>query len=173
MMENIAGFLFRVDPFRDQFGNIVKWYGTNTDIDDLKRAQIRLRQDEEELRRIPDAIPHAIVMMNPDGSSFYANKALLDYTGLSMDEARSADFRTRVFHPEDIERVRESRRSSLILGAPFENEQRVLGKDGKYRWYLHRYNRSVTRKADWCDGTRQELTLMIASDPRSGCATKT
>jgi formate hydrogenlyase transcriptional activator len=133
-------FLFRVDPFRDQFGNIVKWYGTNTDIDDLKRAQIRLRQDEEELRRIPDAIPHAIVMMNPDGSSFYANKALLDYTGLSMDEARSADFRTRVFHPEDIERVRESRRSSLILGAPFENEQRVLGKDGKYRWYLHRYN---------------------------------
>jgi formate hydrogenlyase transcriptional activator len=95
---------------------------------------------EEELRRIPDAIPNAIVMMNPDGSSFYANKALLDYTGLSMDEARSADFRTRVFHPEDIERVRESRRKSIIIGAPFENEQRVLGKDGKYRWYLHRYN---------------------------------
>jgi formate hydrogenlyase transcriptional activator len=23
---------------------------------------------------------------------------------------------------------------------PFENEQRVLGKDGKYRWYLNRYN---------------------------------
>jgi hypothetical protein len=66
-------FLFRVHPFRDQFGNIVKWYGTNTDIDDLKRAQIRLREDEEELRRIPDAIPNAIVMMNPDGSSFYAN----------------------------------------------------------------------------------------------------
>jgi len=133
-------FLFRVDPFRDQFGNIVKWYGTNTDIDDLKRAQIKLREDEEELRRIPDAIPQAIVMMNPDGSSLYANKALLDYTGLSMDEARSADFRTRVFHPEDIERVRESRRNSIIIGAPFENEQRVLGKDGKYRWFLHRYN---------------------------------
>ncbi len=133
-------FLFRVEPFRDEFGSVVKWYGTNTDIDDLKRAHIRLSQDEEELRRIPDAIPHAVVMMNPEGTSLYANQALLDYTGLSLAEARSSDFRSRVFHPEDIERVRESRKNSLVLGAPFENEQRVLGKDGKYRWFLHRYN---------------------------------
>src|SRR5260370_4328059 len=133
-------FLFRVDPFRDQFGNIVKWYATNTDIDDLKRAQVKLLKDEEDLRRIIYAIPQAIVVMDPDGRSIYANRVLLDYTGLSLDDARSEDFRTHVFHPEDIERVRELRRSSLILGAPFENEQRVLGKDGKYRWYLNRYN---------------------------------
>jgi formate hydrogenlyase transcriptional activator len=133
-------FLFRVDPFRDQFGNVVKWYGTNTDIDDLKRAQVKLCEDEEELRRITDAIPQAIVLMDPDGRSLYANKVLLDHTGLLVEDARSANFRTRVFHPEDIERVRESRRNSLSLGAPFENEQRILGKDGKYRWYLHRYN---------------------------------
>ena len=25
-------FLFRVEPLRDAAGNIVKWYGTNTDI---------------------------------------------------------------------------------------------------------------------------------------------
>lgn len=133
-------FLFRADPFRDQEGKVLKWYGTNTDIDDLKRAQIKLREDEEELRRIPDAIPHAVVMMDPDGTNLYANQALLDYTGLSMAEARSSDFRSRVFHPDDIERVRESRQNALLLGRPFENEQRVLGKDGKYRWYLNRYN---------------------------------
>jgi hypothetical protein len=40
-------FLFRTASFRDHFGNIVKWYRTNTDIDDLKRAQVKLRQDEE------------------------------------------------------------------------------------------------------------------------------
>jgi formate hydrogenlyase transcriptional activator len=133
-------FLFRVDPFRDPLGNIVKWYGTNTDIDDLKRAQVKLCEDEEELRRITDAIAQAIVVMDPDGRSIYANKVLLDYTGLTLDEARSADFRTRVFHPEDVERVQESRGDALALGAPFENEQRVLSKDGKYRWFLHRYN---------------------------------
>ena len=35
----------------------------NTDIDDLKRAQEKLRQDEHELRQIVDAIPHAIILV--------------------------------------------------------------------------------------------------------------
>ncbi|MCU1301926.1 MAG: sigma54 specific transcriptional regulator, Fis family [Candidatus Sulfotelmatobacter sp.] len=133
-------FLFRADPFRDQFGKVVKWYGTNTDIDDLKRAQVRLSQEEAEVRRIIDSIAQAIVVMDTEGRCLYANKVLLEYAGLSLDDVQAADFRERVFHTEDIERVRESRRNSITLGIPFENEQRVLGKDGKYRWYLHRYN---------------------------------
>ncbi len=133
-------FLFRFDPFRDQFGRIVKWYCTNTDIDDLKRAQIRLRQDEEELRRITDAIPHAIIVLDPDGRSLYANRVTLDYTGLSLSDAQTEDFRSRVFHPEDIERLQEVRTSALAGGAPFEIEQRALGRDGNYRWFLIRYN---------------------------------
>src|SRR5258708_38865387 len=32
-------FLFRADPLRDESGNIVKWYGTNIDIEDRKRAE--------------------------------------------------------------------------------------------------------------------------------------
>lgn len=133
-------FLFRTAPVRDQSGNIVKWYGTNTDIDDLKRAHLKLRQDEEELRRITDAIPQCIVVLDPDGRSLYGNQVTLDYTGLSLDEARSEDFRARIFHPEDLERLREARRSGLTGGASFEIEQRMLGKDGVYRWFLIRFN---------------------------------
>jgi PAS domain S-box-containing protein len=32
-------FLFRANPARDQTGSIARWYGTNTDIDDRKRAE--------------------------------------------------------------------------------------------------------------------------------------
>jgi formate hydrogenlyase transcriptional activator len=46
----------------------------------------------------------------------------------------------RVIHPEDIERFREVRQNAILNGVPFEGEQRILGKDGKYRWYLLRYN---------------------------------
>src|ERR1035438_2366696 len=72
-------FLFRVEPLRDEFGNIVRWYGTNTDVDDLKQAQVKLRQDEEELRRITDAIPQAIIVLNPDGRTVYANRVTPEY----------------------------------------------------------------------------------------------
>ena len=40
------------------------WYGVSTDIEDLKRAEDKLRQDEEELRRMTDAIPQAIVVLD-------------------------------------------------------------------------------------------------------------
>jgi formate hydrogenlyase transcriptional activator len=64
----------------------------------------------------------------------------LEYTGLSLDDVRADDSRARVFHPDDVQRLREERHEALSGTAPFENEQRALGKDGKYRWFLIRYN---------------------------------
>jgi len=133
-------FLFRAEPLRDESGTIVNWYGTDTDIDDLKRAEAKLRQEEKELRRMTDAIPQIIIILNPDGKAIYANRVALEYTGLSPDEVLADDFRARVFHPDDIQRVREERHKALSRSLPFENEQRARGKDGKYRWFLIRYN---------------------------------
>src|SRR6266550_1877462 len=133
-------FLIRVEPLKDESGEIVKWYGTNTDIDDLKQTEAKLREDERELRRITDAIPQTIVIQDPDGTPVYANQAVLDYTGLTMEDVITSDFRARIFHPEDLERLREERRAALARGLPFEIEQRALRKDGQYRWFLIRYN---------------------------------
>jgi formate hydrogenlyase transcriptional activator len=133
-------FLFRAEPLRDESGNIVNWYGTDTDIEDLKRAEAKLRRDEEELRRMTDAIPQTIIVFNPDGKAIYANRVALEYTGLSLDEVLADDFHARVFHPDDVQRLREERHKALSSSVPFENEQRALGKDGKFRWFLIRYN---------------------------------
>ena len=106
----------------------------------IKRSEEKLRQDKEELRRIVDLIPQQIVVLNPEGKALYANRGSMEYTGLSLDEVRADNFRDRVFHPEDIQRLREQRQNLLAGAIPFENEQRGLGKDGKYRWFLIRYN---------------------------------
>jgi formate hydrogenlyase transcriptional activator len=133
-------FLHRAVPLRDEGGEIIKWYGTATDIEDLKQAEAKLRQDEEELRRITDAIPLSIFVLDPDGRSIYANRVALDYTGMSLDDVVQKNFRERIFHPEDVERLRKSRLASLGSNVPFENEQRARGRDGAYRWFLVRYN---------------------------------
>ena len=39
-------FLLRASPMLDESGSILKWYGTNTDIDDRKRAEEKLRRSE-------------------------------------------------------------------------------------------------------------------------------
>jgi formate hydrogenlyase transcriptional activator len=133
-------FMVRVEPLLNDAGEVTHWYGTNTDIEDLKRAEARLRQDEQELRRIVDAIPQTIVVMSPEGAAVYANRTMLEYTGLAREELFGPDFRSRVFHPDDVTRLQEERRRGLARGVPFELEERVRREDGQYRWFLVRFN---------------------------------
>jgi formate hydrogenlyase transcriptional activator len=133
-------FLVRAVPKLDENGNIVNWFGSNTDIEDRKRAEEKVQQNELELRRIIDAIPQTIIVLNSDGRAIDANRVTLEYTGLSLEEVRAETFRERIFHPEDIQRLCVAQQNALSNGVPFENEQRALGKDGKYRWFLNRYN---------------------------------
>jgi hypothetical protein len=72
--------LFRAEPLRDEAGQIVNWYETDPDIEDLKR--------ESELRRMTDAISQAIVVQRPDGTPIYANQVPLEYTGLTLEASR-------------------------------------------------------------------------------------
>src|SRR6185503_19353399 len=45
-------FLIRAEPFRDESGKIVRWYGTSTDIDDRKKAEEALQSNERNLNLI-------------------------------------------------------------------------------------------------------------------------
>src|SRR2546428_3360842 len=133
-------FLMRVEPLRDETGKIVRWYGACTDIETLKQTEAKLREDERELRRITDLIPQAIVVQDPSGAPIYANQATLDYTGLAAEDVIAPHFRERIFHRDDLERLRDERKAALSRGVPFEIEQRARRKDGQYRWFLIRYN---------------------------------
>ena len=44
-------FLTRVLPLKSAEGQIVQWFGTNTDVHDLKQAEAKIRQDNADLER--------------------------------------------------------------------------------------------------------------------------
>ena len=133
-------FLLRAVPVRDEWGKVIRWYGTSTDIEDRKRAEEKLRQDERELRRITDAIAQPIGVLAPDGSTLYANQMGRDYAGLSLEDIKTTDLPAEILHPDDVERVRNERQRGLSSGESFQVEQRVRRKDGQYRWFLGRFN---------------------------------
>lgn len=139
-------FLFRAEPVRDDHGNIISWYGANTDIEDRKRAESllataaeQIKKSEAELRTVIDAIPQLITAIGADGKFQYANQAVLDYTGLTKEQVMSDRF-AEIFHREDTERLGGKRRASISRGVPFEYERRMRRKDGEYRWLLIQYN---------------------------------
>ena len=130
----------RNPAFAPSYGTALDETVTRTDISDLKPREPKLHNDEDELRRIVDLIPQYILVLDADGIAIFANRQTLDYTGLSLEEVMAVGFRERVFHPGDVERLREERKENLAGTAPFQNEQRVLGRNGRYRWFLIRYN---------------------------------
>ncbi|HXD33322.1 MAG TPA: PAS domain-containing protein, partial [Pyrinomonadaceae bacterium] len=132
-------FLVRYNPLLDDHGRIDRWYATAFDIENQKRAEEALRSAERNLNQIINTIPTHIYVLNTEGSVQYVNQAVMDYTGLSLEDVKQEDYRDRVIHPEDFKRVRAGRAASLKRGAPFITEQRVLGNDGQYRWFLVRY----------------------------------
>jgi len=105
-----------------------------------QRSQEALRKSEAELRRITDVIPQGISVVAVDGRTLYANRVLLEYAGVRLEEVTTPDFRQKVFHPEDVERTQAERQRGLSGEVPFELEQRVRRHDGKYRWFLIRYS---------------------------------
>ena len=132
-------FLYRVNPVRDDQGRIVRWCASGTDIHDRKNAEVRLQERILELKLTIDAIPINIVVLDPGGAVIDVNQMVLDYTGLTTADVRSADFRDRFLHPDDWELTREVRRQGLVSGQPFQLELRSRSKNGEYNWFLMRY----------------------------------
>ena len=87
-----------------------------------------------------NTIPTFIAVCRPDGAILSVNQAALDYHDVSLQDVQKEDFRARFFHPDDMERLRDELREALERPQRFECEYRALGKDGKYRWFLVRYN---------------------------------
>src|SRR5262249_33702792 len=105
---------------------------TDALVDDRQESEEALQTNERNLSLIANVIPTFIHVLRPDGSVLYVNQAVLGYTGLTLKDVRKEDYGARVFHPDDAERLREQRAEALLRPVPFENEQRVLGRDGKY-----------------------------------------
>jgi PAS domain S-box-containing protein len=122
-------FLIRAMPLQDERGNVVKWYGLTCDIEDLKRA-------EDRIRLVINTIPTMVWTLQPDGTVDFVNQRSLDYSGLSL-EKQLAD-PTGAVHPEDLPRVMEKWLADMAAGEPSEDEMRMRRADGQYRWFLVR-----------------------------------
>jgi len=111
-----------------------------SEIAERKRAEEGVRQKEEELRQLIDAIPQQVFVFDANWNPLFANQREREYTGLTREEAQSNDALARVFHPEDLKKLEVSRERMRSGGAPSEMEARIRGKDGQYRWFLIRDN---------------------------------
>jgi len=137
-------FLSRALPIRDEAGEVVRWFGTNTDITEQIEAEKALRELNETLEQrvkaeirerlqIWNVSQDLLVVADLEGKYLSVNPAWTISLGWSEDDlvGRTSQW---LLHPDDRERTL-AEIGHLIAGKKtlrFEN--RVRHKDGSYRW---------------------------------------
>src|ERR1700675_243385 len=124
-------FLFRGSPLRDRSGKVAKWYGTNTDLEERKRAEDALRASEASLLEAQRftrtcSWKHEVL----------SGKVTVSAEGLAMygiepeDHASSVDFYHRRKHPKDRPEVEQAYAAALLRKTDFEADFRIVHPDG-------------------------------------------
>ncbi|MDB5271030.1 MAG: hypothetical protein JWP58_4070 [Hymenobacter sp.] len=129
-------FLSRARPIRDpDTGEVVRWFGTNTDVTELRNLQTQLAASEEEQRIQAESIPQQVWTARPDGTVDFYNHRTAAYVGEPMEKDGAAHWLSFV-HPDDRAHMQERWQAAIASQRYYEAEFRLRRYDGQYRWFL-------------------------------------
>lgn len=105
------------------------------DITERKRAEQALLESEQRFRKMADEAPIMLWMTDAHGKTLYANKAWLDYVGLTLEEyIGQFRFSRNVTHPDDQNLAKETFTECVKKQQPYFQRMRYRRFDGEYRW---------------------------------------
>lgn len=110
-------FLTRVAPILDADGQVLRWFGTNTDIDEQRRSV-------ERTRTLVEATSQAIWTADAEGQVKAPSGSWSQLTGQSWQDMRGAGW-LEAAHPEDRARVAQAWRTAIETGETFSQEFRL------------------------------------------------
>ena len=128
-------FNVRAVPVHDAAGRIVKWYGSNTDIEDLKRAEASAMEAAEQRRLAVEAAGMGAWDWNvKTGALAWSERAFVLF-GVPPGEVPSYERFIAAIHPEDRDRVKAALATALAHPPHrYQCEYRVVRPDGSVRW---------------------------------------
>jgi PAS domain S-box-containing protein len=130
-------FLTRIAPVRNPDGEVVRWYGVNTEITDQLKAEQALGESRGMYAVLTEAMPQMVWSTLPDGYHDFYNAQWYDFTGVPYGSTDGEAW-NGMFHPDDQQRAWARWNHSLQTGEPYEIEYRLRHRSGQYRWTLGR-----------------------------------
>ena len=127
-------FHTRAEPYFNEDGSIYRWYGLNSDIDDLYRSRELLRERELQLNLLTETLPALLWKAAPDGTIVYMNKTATEYCGRTLEQVQQVGWSDLV-HTDDRNQVVAHWTRLLEAGIGADIAFRFVGTDGRYRWF--------------------------------------
>jgi len=122
-------FLIQAMPLRRTGGGIIRWYGTNADIEDLKRAEEEAQTQSSRWEELFEQAPEAIAVLSTDDRIVRVNKEFTRMFGYEPDELSNCLIIDLIVPDALLESARELKRQ-LMDGCRVEVETVRRRKDG-------------------------------------------
>ena len=145
-------FLNRANPLRDKTGRIVKWYGTNIDIENLKRTERRLRQSEAYLAEAQRLSHTGTWAFNETTTLYWSEESYRIWGFDPLQGLPSREAMWQRIHPDDRDWVRQGARDARRQKRDYAVEHRIVLPDGTVR-----YLEATARFLSSGDGERFEV----------------
>lgn len=126
--------LSRAERADDQDG-VPLWYGTATDIHDLKVAERALRESEARFKTLADTAPAMLWVSDARQQRTFSSQGWFERTGQTEEEALGIGWLDAV-HPEDRGRVGGAFLEAAARGTPIQIDYRLRTEGGAYGWAL-------------------------------------
>jgi PAS domain S-box-containing protein len=139
-------FLFRAVPLRNEQGNIVKWYGSSTDIEDRKRAEEELRRSEAKLVEAQRVSQTGSFVWNISTGERVGSKEFFRILGYDQPHSVTFEMVLQRAHPEDRAFVEQAIDRAARAGKDLDYEHRLLMPDGSVK-HVHVVAHAVRSEA--------------------------
>jgi len=120
------------EVIKDESGRVIKIYGTNQDITELKKTEKALKKSEKWFRSVVDTSPSLLVILNAVGEIVYVSPNSEEMTGYTPEEIKENMWRV---HPDEIPRLQELFTNAFARGEGTKSiEYRSIKKNGDEWW---------------------------------------
>jgi len=133
--------------------------GIGRDISAEKKAAKELREVERRFEALSENIPQMVWITDPAGATLYQNGRWYAYTGVSAEQGLGFSWHEFI-HPDDFAPNQRLWQQANQNGTDYDNELRIRGRDGEYRWFLIRATpiRGENGSIQYWFGTNTDIT---------------
>ncbi len=132
---NYRWFLSRAVPIKDHKGQVIRWFGTNTDITERMQSEQSYKESEYRFRTMAEATDVLIATSDETSRATYFNTAWTDLTGRSPEDLLRLGW-VDLIHADDRQSFMDVYLSAIHQQQPWAGEFRLSDNIGGYRWLL-------------------------------------
>lgn len=134
-----------ITALRDEMGHLTGFAKVSHDLSERRRAEIAIRESEEQFRSAMENSAVGMALVGLDGSWLKVNRALAEFFGRTEAELLATDFQSLTY-PEDLQSDLALMEATLHGDrTSYQMEKRYIRKDGEIVWAL--LNVAIVRDA--------------------------